>query len=98
MRTVHLIIFIILVLWTVDSFTQSQEVQDPVVAVHSEKLRQLELQTDKNASAIAAAIAEMAAMRASLNQFIGVGMGIGATLTVLQALILLTTYRNGRKS
>lgn len=98
MHTLHLIILIALVLWTADAFTQSQTAQDPIVAVHSEKLRQLELQTDKNAVAIAAATMEMAAMRASLNQFIGVGMGIGATLTVLQALILLTTYRNGRKS
>lgn len=93
MRTVHTIILILMLFCTGVLYAQSS--QEAINATTTERLRQLETSTEKNSVAIAQATAEMAAMRSSLDRFTGLGLGIGVTLTSLQGLLIIITYRNG---
>ena len=95
MRTIQLIVLTLLLFFTATAYTQSSDVED---AVQNQRLQQLERNTDRNTEAIIQLAAKLDSVSDSINRFTGIGLGIGATLTVLQAVLIIVTYRgkNGK--
>jgi hypothetical protein len=93
MRTLHCIIFCILVSSTVGMYAQSQETIDAKQDLRIEQVERVTTMTDINVSALTR---EIAGLRSSVDRFTGIGIGLGASLTVLQALLVIITIRNGK--
>ena len=95
MRIVHSIVLILLLFFTATAYTQSLDTVED--AVQNQRIQQLERNVDRNTEAITALASKIEAISGSINRFTGIGLGVGMMLTVLQSLILLATYRNGKK-
>lgn len=95
MRTIHSITLILLLLFTATAYTQSQDVED---AVQNQRIQMLERTADRNTEAITELASKLDSVSDSINRFTGIGLGIGATLTVLQAVLIIVTHRgkNGK--
>ena len=95
MRTIHTLLLIIFFTCTISVY--SQQSQETVDALQAQRLTRLEVDYIKNAESLAKLSTEFAALRSALDRFTGMGMGIGATLTMLQVLLVIITFRNGKK-
>lgn len=93
MRTIHCIILGLLLFWTATAFTQTLPARDVINAVQNEQIKQLRQRTDKNEIDITMAMAKIDNLAGSIDRFTGLGIGIGATLTMLQTILVVITYR-----
>lgn len=98
MRTVHCFLFGIMLVWTMGLYAQtSPQSQETVDAVQNQRISRAEADTAANKFSIDVLTVEMHGLRSSLDRFTGIGMGLGASLTALQALLVIVTIRNGNK-
>lgn len=96
MRLIHCMILVSMLVFTLGTFaqqlpkTQSQEATD---AVQSQRLDQLEQASKVSIETIAALAREAAALRSSMDKFIGIGIGIGTCITALQGVLIIVTWK-----
>lgn len=95
MRLIQCLVLFILLSATVTAFTQQS--QETIDALQLQRIERAERDTADNQKSIAHLTVEIAALRSSLDRFTGMGLGIGATLAALQALLVMLTFKNGRK-
>jgi len=95
MRLVHSLLLVILLssVGAVYLYPQSQEVTN---ALHEQRITQLERSVAVNTTDITYLASEIAGLRSSIDRFTGLGLGIGACLTGLQAILVIITFK--RKS
>lgn len=77
-----------------ETYMQSQET---INALSSQRITQLEAVTTANKVSITELTAQLSQLNASIDRFTGIGIGIGTTLTMLQAILLIVTFRNGKR-
>ena len=90
MRIIHSLVLILFLACTAALFAQSQEVTN---AVHAQRLTQLENSVANNTFDIAQLASELTGLRSSIDRLTGLGLGIGACLTGLQAVLVVITYK-----
>ena len=97
MRSVHLFVFFVLLMCTFNIWSQERQSQDTINAVLSEKIQQLDTSTLSNTANIVLLAVEVAALRSSLDRFTGLGIGIGATVTILQGFLVVLAFKAKQK-
>lgn len=70
--------------------------QEIVTAVNTQRIEQLERETSQHGADIQAMAREVSGLKSSIDRFTGIGIGIGVTLTVIQGMQLILTYRKGK--
>ena len=70
--------------------------QETVNALNDQRINQLEIDTRAHGSEIAVLAREISALKSSIDRFTGLGIGIGVTLTTIQALQLIMAFRKGK--
>ena len=98
----HSIAFGLMLLCLLGSFeaaySQTHELsQETINALNEERIIQLERESSTNSKDIALLAREVSGLKSSIDRFTGVGIGLGATLTVIQGMLLLITYVTRRK-
>lgn len=100
MKFIHITVLALFLSCTVGFALQSTRPpsQETINAVSNERISQLESQTSQNTENITALAREVAGLKSSIDRLNGIGIGFGATLTILQVLLVLVTYLKGGKS
>ena len=70
--------------------------QETVDAIQNQAISLLKGRADENRTNINSILQEQAALRSSMERFVGIGIGFGATLTLLQIAQLIQTRKNQR--
>ena len=94
MRIIHILVLSLLFILTLVAYGQNQETTD---AIQNQRLARIESDASITKDDVEMLTRELAGLRSSLDRFTGMGMGMGAALTALQALLVIITVRNGRK-
>jgi hypothetical protein len=95
---VSLIYFSVLVTFTASLYGQSGHVQssysgDITNAVQDQRLQDIEKRSDQTDVKLNTVTDNVVTLTNSMNRFTGIGIGMGATLTILQALQIILQVR-----
>ncbi len=93
MKLAQIIIFLVLLSFTISLYAWQRPLQETTNAIVDTRISQLERDVGANTQNITLLAKEISALRSSLDQFTGIGVGIGCTLTVLQGLLVVITYK-----
>jgi Flp pilus assembly protein TadB len=104
MRYIQLLILAILLSGTAAMYSQDFKLSVPqsassqrlTDALQDQRIEQLKEQITRNKQSINGVLVEIASIRSSVDRFTGIGIGIGSVLAVLQVLLILINYRNGK--
>ena len=94
MRCIHGMLFLGFLILTLNVYGQSKQSQETIDALQEQKIAQIEAIVRSNTESIRALTVESVAMRSSLDRFTGMGIGIGAAITTLQAILVIVTFKN----
>lgn len=83
---------------TATLFAQTRPSQETRDAIQDQRLAQIETTQSTNGANISKLTTELSDLTASMNRFTGIGIGIGCTLTVLQALQVVLQLRNNKST
>ena len=98
MKYIHCAVFLFIAIFTGSITAQERGLsQETTDALQSQRIQQLEFATTANTKSVDRLSIEMATMTSTMERFIGIGIGFGAALTVLQGILLIVTFRNGKK-
>lgn len=98
-RTLQIIVLFLFLILTGALYAQTQTPYNQAVidAVQNQRIETAEQNLVAATSNLTALTRELSELRSSLDRFTGIGIGIGACLTALQALLVIITVRNGKK-
>lgn len=99
MRLIQSLLFVICLAATLAlaAGQQPDRSQETVNAIHEQQLARIELTLVQANSRVDKLEKEVADQKSTQDKIIGLGVGIGVTLTTLQALMVILTFKNGGK-
>ena len=97
MRTLQILILALFLTFTATIYaqTQIQHSQETVDALQNQRIETVEVNIVTATANLDNLTRELSSLRSSLDRFTGIGIGLGAALTTLQALMVILTLKNG---